>query len=44
MPEGTKTNGVGILNVDMDISKMIAKAADPDNNMRVHSIRFDHQF
>jgi len=44
MPEGSKTNGVGILNIDMEISKIISAAADAENNMRVHSIRFDHQF
>lgn len=41
-PEGTKTNGLGILNIEVDIAKMIIDAASLDQNMRVHAIRFDH--
>lgn len=42
MPEGTKTNGLGILNIEKDLVKMIAVAAGTDENLRVHSVRFDH--
>ena len=44
MPEGTKTNGLGVLDIDKDIVKMIDKAGGLDENLRVHSIRFDHHF
>ena len=44
MPEGSKTNGLGILNLEKEIVKLITKAAGPDENLRVHSIRFDHQY
>lgn len=43
-PEGTKTNGLGILNIDEGVINMIAEAANIDNNMRLHAIRFDHFF
>jgi 1-acyl-sn-glycerol-3-phosphate acyltransferase len=41
-PEGTKTNGCGILNLDQGIVDMIHQACGPDENLRVHAIRFDH--
>lgn len=44
MPEGSKTNGLGILNIDKDIVKIINEAAGPNENLRMHSIRFDHTF
>lgn len=44
MPEGTKTNGLGILDIEKDIIKMIDEAAGPDLNLKVHAMRFDHQF
>ena len=44
MPEGSKTNGLGILNLEKEIVKMITKAAGTDENLRVHSIRFDHTY
>lgn len=44
MPEGTKTNGLGILDIEKDITKMIIEAAESDEKYRVMSIRFDHQF
>jgi hypothetical protein len=40
-PEGTKTNGMGILNIDDGVVKLID---DASREMRVHSIRFDHIF
>ena len=43
-PECTKTNGNGILNLEMDIVKMIGRAAHPDENLRIHALRFDHIF
>lgn len=43
-PECTKTNGNGVLNLEMDIVKMIGKAAHPDENLRIHALRFDHVF
>ena len=43
MPEGSKTNGYGILNIEKDIIKMIAETAI-NENLRMHSIRFDHVF
>jgi len=44
MPEGTKTNGLGILDIEKDIIKMIDEAAGPDMNLKIHAMRFDHQF
>lgn len=41
-PEGTKTNGLGILNIDDGVIKLIDDAAQPESNLRVHAIRFDH--
>ena len=43
-PEGTKTNGLGIFNIEKDITQMIISAAGLSENLRVHAIRFDHQF
>lgn len=43
-PEGTKTNGLGILNIEDGVIKLIDDAAHPDSNLRVHAIRFDHSF
>lgn len=43
-PEGTKTNGCGILNIEPGIVKMIEKACHYDENLRVHAIRFDHTY
>lgn len=42
MPEGTKTNGLGIIDIEKGIVEMIAQAAGLEQNLRVHSIRFDH--
>ena len=44
MPEGTKTNGLGVLNIDKDLVKMISTACSSEENMRCHSLRFDHEF
>lgn len=44
MPEGTKTNGLGILNIERDIIEMIAKACEADQGLKIHAIRFDHIF
>ena len=43
-PEGTKTNGLGILNIDEGLVEMIGNAAGLEENLRVHAIRFDHKF
>jgi len=43
-PEGTKTNGLGILNIEPGIVKMISEAGGLEGNMRITSIRFDHTF
>ena len=42
MPEGTKTNGLGIIDIEKGIVEMIAEAAGIEQNLRVNSIRFDH--
>ena len=42
MPEGTKTNGLGIIDIEKGIAEMIIDAAEKEQNLRVHSIRFDH--
>ena len=44
MPEGSKTNGLGILNIEKEMIKMITQAADTNENLRVHSVRFDHVY
>lgn len=44
MPEGTKTNGLGIIDIEKGIIEMLVEAADIKENLRVHSIRFDHSF
>ena len=43
-PEGTKTNGQGILDIEKDILRIIEKAASPEENQRISAIRFDHSF
>ena len=42
MPEGTKTNGLGIIDIEKGIIEMIIEASGMEQNLRVHSIRFDH--
>ena len=44
MPEGTKTNGLGVIDIELDIMKIIHDAANPTNNLRIHAIRFDHRW
>lgn len=44
MPEGTKTNGLGIIDIEKGIIEMIIEASGMEQNLCVHSIRFDHQF
>jgi hypothetical protein len=44
MPEGTKTNGLGILNIERDIVDMISKACESGVGLKIHAIRFDHVF
>ena len=41
-PEGTKTNGNGILEIDEGIVNMIIKAAE--GGLKVHTVRFDYDF
>ena len=41
-PEGTKTNGLGILNIDSGVIDLIEQAVN--DNLKVHCIRFDHTF
>jgi len=43
-PEATKTNGLGILNLERDVVRMVVEAGGLNGNLRVHSIRFDHQY
>ena len=43
-PEGTKTNGLGVLDIDMDLIKMISQAGSLEGNLRIHSIRFDYLY
>ena len=42
-PEGTKTNGLGIIDIEQDIISIIVQAAVSEK-LRVTSIRFDHEF
>ena len=42
-PEGTKTNGQGVIDIENDIISIIVQAAIPEN-LKVHTIRFDHTF
>ena len=42
-PEGTKTNGLGVLEIDVDLIRMIAEAADK-GALKIHSLRFDYEF
>jgi hypothetical protein len=44
MPEGTKTNGLGILNIEKDIVEIISKACESDQKLSITCIRFDHLF
>lgn len=44
MPEGTKTNGLGVLNIERGIIKMFTDASTPEQNLRLHTLRFDHLF
>lgn len=41
-PEGTKTNGRGILEIETDIVKIIVNAAE--SGLKIHSLRFDYDF
>lgn len=41
-PEGTKTNGMGILNFEEGVSEIIIKAAL--DGMHVHTLRFDYAY
>ena len=41
-PEGTKTNGRGILHVEDDIVTLLSNAAN--SGLKLHSIRFDYEF
>lgn len=40
-PEGTKTNGQGVIDIENNIISIIVQAALPEN-LKVHSVRFDH--
>ena len=40
-PEGTKTNGHGVLEIEGDLLKMIDVASE---TLKIHSLRFDHEF
>ena len=42
-PEGTKTNGEGVLKIDQDITKMIIDAAI-HHKMVTHGIHFNHNY
>jgi len=44
MPEGTKTNGLGVLKIDKDVIKMIERAGGLEENLRITAIRFEHTF
>ena len=41
-PEGSKTNGKGVLSIERDIIQMIISAAQ--NGIHVHTARFDYEF
>lgn len=41
-PEGTKTNGGGILNFDQEISQILVNAAE--SGLHLHTLRFDYVF
>ena len=43
-PEGTKTNGLGVLEIPKDIVKMILEAGSLNGNLRIHSFRFDYEY
>jgi hypothetical protein len=40
-PEGTKTNGLGVLDIEVDLVQMIGVAA---KTLKIHSFRFDYEF
>lgn len=42
-PEGTKTNGLGVLQIDKDLITMITDAADK-GALKIHTLRFDYEF
>lgn len=42
-PEGTKTNGTGVLQIDKGVIELITTAASKDN-LAIHSLRFDYDF
>lgn len=42
-PELSKTNGLGILNIEADIIAMIVEAAK-NKEIKITAIRFDHKF
>jgi len=42
-PEGTKTNGLGVLQIDKDLIKMITDAAYK-GGLKIHTLRFDYEF
>ena len=41
-PEGSKTNGRGILQLEEGIVEVLAKAAK--SGMKIHTLRFDYEF
>jgi hypothetical protein len=42
-PEGTKTNGTGVLQIDKEVMALILNAAEKDN-LKIHTLRFDYDF
>ena len=42
-PEGTKTNGTGVLQIDKEVIALICKT-DKKDNLKIHSLRFDYDF
>ena len=43
-PEGTKTNGLGVLEIPKELIKMICEAGSLNGNLRIHSMRFDYEY
>lgn len=43
-PEGTKTNGYGVLEIPIEVVKMICEAGSLNGNLRIHSFRFDYDY
>ena len=41
-PEGTKTNGRGILEIEPEVVRILVKAAEA--GLKIHTIRFDYDF